>query len=101
MNIEQILGTMAQLVGSGVGTFLITEIVKKIKLIPIGEGQKVRLRSLSGGLSVISVLLLGFVNQDLKPDDVQGSIVALIGALATWGVSHGTYKTLKISKNDI
>lgn len=94
-NIVSTLATLSELIGGGLGVWISTEVVKAAKFIPINTGQKGLLRSVAGLLSVAAVLLLGFVNQDLKPDDVQGVLQALIGIGVAWGSAHGTHHLVK------
>jgi len=86
-----ILAVRNLLLGS-VGVFISTEIVKYIKVIPINEGQKSRVRSLAAGLSVLSTVLMTALSGNLDPKDVQGWLVQAAGLAVTWGSAEGMHR---------
>lgn len=88
------LSTLSELVGSGVGVWLVTELVKKAPQIPINEGNKTALRATAGACSALGVVLLGFANSNLQPQDLQTAIQALIGVGIAWATAHATHKVV-------
>lgn len=94
MDIVSYVGTAAQVVGGGVGVFLATEAVKRIRAIPINEGMTTHLRATAAAFSAVAVLLLGLANGNLRPDDLQGAVLAILGVLGAWGVSHQTHRVV-------
>lgn len=94
-DIVQAISALAAFLGGTAGVYLITEGVKRIPQIPINEGQKNRLRSLAGVLSAVAVIAEGYsVNQSLRPDDVQGVLLALLALAATWFGAHQTHQVV-------
>jgi hypothetical protein len=94
-DIQSIMGTLIQVIGGGVGTWVLTEVVKFVPKIPINVGQKARIRSVAGILSAIAVVLMGFANDSLKPNDLQGALLAILATAGTFGAAHGTHKIVK------
>lgn len=85
---------LLKFLGGGVGVWGVTELVKRAPFLPVSEGQKTRIRTLSAALSAVAVVLLGVVDKTLKIDDVSGAIVAVFGAFVAWGASHWTHRAV-------
>lgn len=94
-DLQSVISTLMQIVSGGVGTWAVTELIKIIPKIPINAGQATRIRLVAGALSAISVALFGFVNDSLKPDDLQGAVTAILAVIGTFGTAFGVHKTLK------
>lgn len=92
MDIQHILTIIGEFLGSGIAVYGLTEVAKRVNSIPVFSGQTLRIRAVAGVLSAIAVLLLGLANQDVKPDDLSGVLVALTGLVSVWLTSHATYK---------
>lgn len=95
IDISSYVGTLLSLAGGSVGIWVCTEAVKRIKAIPINDGQKTRIRAFTAVLSAVAVGLLGLIDNNLKPDDLQGIVVAVLGVAATWGGSHVVHSQVK------
>lgn len=68
-----------------VGVYLSTEIVKYIKVIPINEGQKLRIRSLAAGLSMLATVIMAVMSGNIDPRDVQNLLIQIVMFAGTWG----------------
>lgn len=95
MEVVSALSTASEVIGSGLGVWVITEIVKKSKSIPwVNSGDTSTLRSLAAALSAISVVVLGFSDNNLQPQDLQTMLQALLAVGVTWVTAHATHKAI-------
>jgi len=91
----ELLTNIGVLAGSGIGVFAATAAVKKIKAIPVNEGQTTRVRSVAAVLSVVATGLVAFSNGDLKPDTLQEIVVAIANAGTIWLTAHASHVVVK------
>lgn len=76
---------------SGTGfTYLMTNWGKVTSWIPITEGRKTQVRTFAGIMAALSVVILAFVNPDIRPEDLQSSILTLLTFAITWFGAHTT-----------
>jgi hypothetical protein len=95
MDILSILSVVSTAVAGGAGTWAATEVVKRAPMIPVNDGEKTKLRATAGLFSALSIALLGFVNGDLQPQDLQSSVQAVLGVGIAWATAHGVHKVIK------
>jgi DMSO/TMAO reductase YedYZ heme-binding membrane subunit len=95
MLLPEAFGTGAQIIGGASGTWLVTQVVKVLNTVDPNQDQTAKIRSLAGLLSAVAVILLGFVNKDLQPTDLQHLPAALGAFAATWGLSHLIHVSVK------
>lgn len=78
-----------------VGVMLATQGVKKVKGIPVNQGQTARVRTVAGILSFVATLGVAFADGNiesvLSPDLIQVGV----GAAASWLLAHFGYKAVK------
>lgn len=91
-SIAHILGWLLTAAAGAGGTFAVTAAVKLIPSIPISDGQKTRIRAFAGATAAVSVLLLGLVNPDVAPTDMQNAIVTILTIGVSWFGAHTVHK---------
>lgn len=79
------ISLIVNILRGSVGVYLSTEIVKYIKFIPINEGQKLRIRSLAAGLSMLATGIMAVTSGNLDPKDVQSWLIQVVMFVGTWG----------------
>ena len=87
---------LAQAIGSGTGVFLAVEAAKRLKAIPVNEGQTTRLRATAGLLAAAAVLLEGMASGNLMPDNLQQLALALLTFGGAWATAHSGHKARKM-----
>lgn len=88
------------LVGSG-GAWLGTEIVKRIKFIPIDSGMVAALRATALFFSALITVSMGYLDGQIDPSNVQSLLVALCTMLLSWGGAHVFHKVEKATNSTI
>lgn len=76
-----------------VGVYLLTELAKKIPLIPVLEGQTARIRTVAGVLAFVGVGLNAYLNGSwndfVSSQDVQVLLQTVVVFAGTW-IVHKT-----------
>lgn len=94
--IFEILKWFLVLIGGATGTWLATEAIKRADFIAfIKDGDKIRLRALAGIFSALAVVLIGFVDGNLAPENLQELLIKITELLVIWLGAHTVHKTLK------
>jgi len=80
--------------GGSAFTYVATNWGKISSYIPISEGRKNQVRTFAGLMAALSVVVLAFVNPDIRPEDFQSSVLTLLTFVATWLGAHATHKAI-------
>lgn len=86
------LSFLATVTTGASGTWFLTEAAKRLNVLGLSQGATSALRSVAGGLSLISVLLLGLANRDVQPTDLGHIVAALLAFGSTWLGAHSLHK---------
>lgn len=98
LELTNLLTLLTTVLTGGAGVWLATEAAKRIKAIPVSEGQTARIRAVAAVLSVLAVCLEGLASGNLAPDNLQQLAVAVLTAAATFSAAHTAHKLRKVIK---
>ena len=90
-----LLQQLSLLVGGAVGTYGITELVKRAKTIPINPGQKARIRSVAVIVATLAAVGIKFVDGDVDVGSVQEGALTILEALAVFMGATGIHAATK------
>lgn len=92
LNTGQAITLLLTWLGGSGGTYVLVEVVKAIKAIPVDEGQAARIRTVSLALSAVFVAGAAWMNGTLEVNNLQDVFTALAAVVAVWGGAHGVHK---------
>ena len=90
--ILHILSYLAVLVSGASGTWFLTEAAKQVNLFKLSTASAAILRGVAGAFALLSVVILGLVNHDLQPTDLQHLLLPALTFAVNWLGSHNIHK---------
>lgn len=87
-NVYHVLTWLLSAVSGAGFTYFATNWAKISPMIPITEGRKGQVRTFAGVMAALSVVVLAFVNPDIRPEDLQGALVTLLTFAVSWFGAH-------------
>lgn len=94
VNVNSVLGELTTIVGGSAGTWLCTEIVKRIKAIPINEGDVVKLRVTASIIGAVAAVVGGIASGTLDSLSLQDAIQTILTAVTIAVGAHVTHKVV-------
>ena len=89
-----VIGWLVTLVSGSGFTYIATNWAKITEWIPITEGRKAQVRTFAGVMAALSVIVLAFVNPDIRPENLQSSILTVLTFTLTWLGAHATNRVV-------
>lgn len=100
MTVLSVLNHLGVLLASGLGVWLMTELAKRAKNIPISQGQTMLIRGVAGAFSGVAVVLVHFSQGDLDGTHISTMIQAFLEIATVWYTSHLAHKTGQALKQE-
>ena len=92
--LQHLLGVLAVILSGSAGTWLMTEVAKKVDAFNLSNASADVLRAIAGGMALVATLLLGLANHDVQPTDLLHGATAVVTFISMWLGSHNLHNVL-------